>query len=292
MSTFNPHPNDDHDHVYWLEIRIPKGVLDSGKCEASPRSDEKKHSLKCSLEFSTADNKICIFIKFVKPPLISHKFRVTFYDTYYQEKNSEKTTVITENKFNFYTCIFNNFVDYDFNNFKEQLMFCKIEEINVKTLDIIIPEIITSKILSLYEEKKLTDFKIICEDQEFCVHKMILVCHSDVFEAMFENQMKESRENTLIISDFEPKIVEEMIRYLYTEEISADLSEDNLKQLLMIANKYNVESLKKSCLKQMCELVNDFRKALDILLYIESFNLEDLRDLMIKFLKDNVHTFS
>ncbi|XP_043464509.1 speckle-type POZ protein-like [Leptopilina heterotoma] len=293
MSTLNPHSNDDHVHVYWLEIRIPERAMDSGNCEASPKTNKTKHSLNCSLKFYKINKTISIYIKFSKLPS-SHKFRVSCYGTNKEVMLSanQDTTIITENTFNFYTCIENLTINYDFNYFREMLMFCKIEEINVKILDVSIPKNIISKLLSLYEERKLTDFKIICEDQEFCVHKTILVCHSDVFQAMFENPMKESRENVLVISDFKPKIVETMIRYLYTEKMSADLSEDNLKQLLLIANKYNVESLKKNCLSEMCKLVNDFRKALDILLYVELYNFDDLRDLMIKYLKDNVHTLS
>ncbi|XP_043464510.1 speckle-type POZ protein-like [Leptopilina heterotoma] len=143
------------------------------------------------------------------------------------------------------------------------------------------------KFLSLYEEKKLTDFKIICKDQEFCVHKLILVCQSDVFQAMFENPMIESRENVLVISDFEPKIVEVMIRYLYSDEMTESLSEDEFKQLLLIANKYNLEKLEKICFSEILKVIKTFEQAVDLAILTDSHNFVDMKKLVIQFIREN-----
>lgn len=165
-------------------------------------------------------------------------------------------------------------------------MFCKIIEKDKPLFNLDIPKDEKSAIfLSLYEEKLLTDFKIVCGGQEFCVHKMIL-CHSSVLKAMLQCPMKESEENVLTISDFRPSIVEIMIRYLYSGEMKAQLCEDELKQILLIANKYDLETLKTIALNEICKTIKTFTKALDVLLFAES-NLLDMKDLIVKFIKEN-----
>lgn len=99
--------------------------------------------------------------------------------------------------------------------------------------------------------------------------------------------MKESQDDALAITDFEPKIVELMIRYLYSDEMIEKLSEEELKQLFLIANKYNLEKLKKICLTELCSLITDYKKALNILSFFDPYNFGDINDLMIQFIKDN-----
>ncbi|XP_043464511.1 speckle-type POZ protein-like isoform X1 [Leptopilina heterotoma] len=171
-------------------------------------------------------------------------------------------------------------------------ILCKVVEIEEMPVKIDIPKnLMSTKCLSLYEEKKLSDFKIICQGQEFCVHKTILVCQSDVFQAMFENPMKESREDALTISDFEPNIVETMIRYLYSDEMTESLSEDEFKQLLLIANKYNLEKLEKICFKETLKLIKTFEQALDLIIFAESHNFVDMKNFVIQFMRENKNTF-
>ncbi|XP_043464516.1 protein roadkill-like [Leptopilina heterotoma] len=148
----------------------------------------------------------------------------------------------------------------------------------------------SAKFLSLYEEKKLTDFKIICKDQQFCVHKIILMYQSDVFQAMLENLMKKSRENVLVISDFEPKIVEAMIRYLYSDEMTEKLSENEFEELLLIANKYNLEKLQKICFNELLKVIKTFKQAADLIIFTALQNFIDMKDLVIEYMKENKNT--
>ncbi|XP_043464515.1 BTB and MATH domain-containing protein 43-like isoform X3 [Leptopilina heterotoma] len=279
--------DSDDESVHWLQITIPYKNFESGICKGSIN----EIWCSCSLEFYKIDNNFRAFIKFL-PCLAQEKYKVTFYRVYNHYVVNGKETQINNSMFNSFIC----FGEFTITNLRKQediLLLCKIEAINVADLDVVISKNITSaKFFSLYQQRKFTDFKIICEDQEFWVHKIILICQSDVFRVMLENPMTEARDNKLIIGDFELKIVEEMIRYLYTDEITGKLSQDELKQLLLIANKYNLENLKKLSLKKICKLIKDFKEAYELLLCIESYNFDDLRQLMIKFMSDNAHLLS
>ena len=77
------------------------------------------------------------------------------------------------------------------------------------------------------------------------MHKFVLIVHSAVFQAMFAH--KESAENVqsrMKIADFNPKIVGQMLEYLYSAELPNKLSGQNLFELLKIAEKYDLKMLK------------------------------------------------
>ena len=79
------------------------------------------------------------------------------------------------------------------------------------------------------------------------MHKLVLAAHSDVFRAMFRH--KETIENVqsrMEITDFNADVVGQMLKYLYTGELSEELNIENLAELLKIAEKYQLEILKSS----------------------------------------------
>uniref|UniRef100_A0A0K0EN21 BTB domain-containing protein n=1 Tax=Strongyloides stercoralis TaxID=6248 RepID=A0A0K0EN21_STRER len=100
----------------------------------------------------------------------------------------------------------------------------------------------------MYKSKDLTDFKIVCQDQEFFVHKFILASQSSVFKAMLmKTNIKEEVDNTIIIKDFTPETVSKMIEYLYSGKIITELKVDECIQLLRLAEKYYLKRLKILC---------------------------------------------
>ncbi|XP_043464506.1 speckle-type POZ protein-like [Leptopilina heterotoma] len=276
------------ENINWIGIIIPKRTAQSASCCRVMLQENPKIS--CDLEFHAIDGmRLCSCVQFSHIVTNKH-YQITLY--YLNSKNKvEKedsinlTNITKSTMYNFKKQFYLREIMYKSENI---CILCKIIEIKITPVKMDISKnLMSTKCLSLYEEKKLSDFKIICDDQEIYVHKIILVCQSDVFQAMFENPMKESRDDVLVINDFELKIVELMIRYLYTDEMTEKLSEEELKQLFLIANKYNLEKLKKICLTELCSLITDYKKALNILAFFESYNFGDINDLMIQFIKDN-----
>ena len=52
--------------------------------------------------------------------------------------------------------------------------------------------------------------------REFKAHKAILATRSPVFGAMFEHEMEESRKGRVEISDIDPDVFQELLRFIYT----------------------------------------------------------------------------
>jgi len=130
---------------------------------------------------------------------------------------------------------------------------------------------LSSKILS---EKKISDFKIICDDKTINCHKIVLGTQSDVFETMFLNMdLNEAKSGVVEIEDFDFDTVETLIYFLYNNDIQ-DKKLINTK-LLYAADKYNVSGLVKMCVSFLkCNLSVD--NALDVLIASHHLNQQDL----------------
>ncbi|XP_043472598.1 uncharacterized protein LOC122505182 [Leptopilina heterotoma] len=163
-------------------------------------------------------------------------------------------------------------------------ILCKIEIKNAPEMQNAGKTKSFQKFVSMFQEKVFTDFKIISNGQEFSVHKAVLAHSSPVFRRMLENPLKESQTNQVEINSFEANIIEQMIHFMYSDELKIDeeLSQETLKELFLVANVYQLENLRKLCLKKICESTKDLSGVIDVILLAGSENKEE----MINFLKD------
>ena len=92
--------------------------------------------------------------------------------------------------------------------------------------------------------KFFSDCVVECDGKEFQCHKNILTCGSEVFYAALTSGMKEDKESRISIPDFDPLIIEDMLRFMYGGKV--ECLEEKAGELLGAANKYNVAELKGS----------------------------------------------
>ena len=80
---------------------------------------------------------------------------------------------------------------------------------------------------------------------EFFAHKVILAARSPVFAKMFSHEMQESLTNKVTLLDVDAAVLREMLFYVYTGRViqMADLAKD----LLFVADKYDLKHLKSLC---------------------------------------------
>ncbi len=80
--------------------------------------------------------------------------------------------------------------------------------------------------------------------KSFPCHKLILVAQSPVFTAMFTHSMSESNTNEIVISDFSPEVIREMLHFMYTETLATSTADVSVcSDLLKVAIKYEVSNL-------------------------------------------------
>lgn len=106
------------------------------------------------------------------------------------------------------------------------------------------PDSLRRDLKTLLDTGKFSDVTIVVGEHKYPVHKLILVTRSPVLFGMLETDMQED-ENVIEISDMKHEIVEKMLEFIYTGEVT-DMG-DSGKELLVAAEKYRLADLKSRC---------------------------------------------
>lgn len=102
-----------------------------------------------------------------------------------------------------------------------------------------------SKMESLRREKQLCDIILRVGCREISAHRLVLSACSQYFCAMFTNQMLESKQEYVTLSDIDENSVEEIVNFAYTGEIS--IHEDNVQQLLKASSILQLSEIVAAC---------------------------------------------
>lgn len=141
----------------------------------------------------------------------------------------------------------------------------------------------------LFEDKQFSDVKIIIDEKEFLAHKAILAVRSSVFRAMFQNEMIESKQNQVTITDMKPEIFAELLRFIYTDCVQG-LDKIAL-ELLQAADKYDLEQLKIMCEKALCANISE-QTAIQMLITADLYRAGHLKQATIGFIERNANVLN
>jgi hypothetical protein len=99
------------------------------------------------------------------------------------------------------------------------------------------------------------DFHLICEGKTIPCHKDVLAAQSTFFGVLLKpgNEWKENQTGELKIEDFSLKTVQSMLEFIYTQQLSN--TKDYTRNLLMIADKYDIKSLFDRCDQELASQV-------------------------------------
>uniref|UniRef100_A0A0N5BHN7 BTB domain-containing protein n=1 Tax=Strongyloides papillosus TaxID=174720 RepID=A0A0N5BHN7_STREA len=103
---------------------------------------------------------------------------------------------------------------------------------------------------NMFDSSIFYDCVIKVEDTEIKVHKAVLAARSPVFYDIFNSTSDQSQTNIIEIRDFNIEVVREMLKYIYTDEVS-DI-QDMTNEMFEIANKYELDRLKAISEQSMC----------------------------------------
>ena len=110
--------------------------------------------------------------------------------------------------------------------------------------------ILKRDIAALRNNTDSADVKFVCNGKIFWAHRLILSARSNVFAALFSHKgTKEDKSGEVHIEDCDHEAMEMFLSYIYEGAAPPqDTSFEVAKQLMNVANKYNVLSLKeKGC---------------------------------------------
>jgi len=86
--------------------------------------------------------------------------------------------------------------------------------------------------------------------KEYKAHKSVLAARSPVLDSMFCHEMLESNTGIVNISDTDEDTFEYFLTFLYTGKIE-QVSLNKVKGLYEIADKYNLQDLKRECVRRL-----------------------------------------
>lgn len=148
-----------------------------------------------------------------------------------------------------------------------------------------VPNSLPSKMRSLVDGNKYGDVTILIGDQRFLAYKGILSAQSSVFAAMFEHEMQETIENHVTINDVDPDVFRELLRYIYTDQLTANLNGMAFK-LYAAADKYDISTLKSLCRDHLMDKLN-WKNAVETLILADTHNDLEMKNQTLRFLCGN-----
>jgi hypothetical protein len=120
-----------------------------------------------------------------------------------------------------------------------------LEKTNAKDLVWDNPKAYAQNIEKLFNSEKFSDIKIVCGNETFFCHKIILASQSDVFATMFNmTSSTENQKGVVQIDDFDAKTMKTVLAYIYGNNIGKN---DGDLDLILAADKYNLAGLMKCC---------------------------------------------
>ncbi len=167
----------------------------------------------------------------------------------------QQQMTLSHSKTKWVTCFsvyYDTFLNYIYDYTEENIGFDILFDLNPDCAPTLKkgPQFIQDTLLNLWESKTLSDVTFKCRGKNFPAHTNILASSSPVLAAMFLNDFKEKRERIVEITDFDPPVFENLLRYLYTGEVFGGNNRPAIKHvenLFAAADKYAIESLKEDC---------------------------------------------
>ncbi|XP_014230689.1 uncharacterized protein LOC106655019 [Trichogramma pretiosum] len=130
--------------------------------------------------------------------------------------------------------------------------------------------------------KNTSCISLVVGSEKFPVHKEILSSKSDVFAAMFKHEVQENDTKIVKIEDFEADVIDEMIRFMYTDEIKIPI--EHPQDLYAVADKYQIEDLKAKCLEFLIFNLN-FSNSTSLYKFAKLYDIDGLMKTLNSFFK-------
>jgi hypothetical protein len=139
---------------------------------------------------------------------------------------------------------------------------------------------------NLYNSKDFSDIILAVGESKINAHKLVLAARSEYFAALFGPDFKESKEKVVEIEEDDEELFKEMIQIFYTNDVS-EVDVDKAMELIVLARKYLVEELVKSCEEIIIKNMT-VENCLEILLVADYIQSKLFKDRAIGFISANI----
>ncbi|KAF7070352.1 hypothetical protein CFC21_075875 [Triticum aestivum] len=169
------------------------------------------------------------------------------------------------------------------------LIECEVNVIK-ESLDILVPPSdILDNLATLLEGKIGADVTFKVQGEVFSAHKILLAMRSAVFNAEFYGPMGDKGAQDIVIDDMQPAVFKAFLYFIYTDSMPSmdDLEDDDkremVKHLLVAADKYVMERMKRICEGMLCRVL-DVETLGTMLALADQYHCSNLKDACVEFM--------
>ena len=148
---------------------------------------------------------------------------------------------------------------------------------------------LATRFLQLRIDGEHTDFKILSGNNSFDCHKAILSANSDVLKAMMKPHTAESSSAEVTIDHIPPPVVEILLNYMYTGEIT--IPSDLLQSTVKACDYLELLELKEQCLNQAITVLKP-SNAISWYKTAENLDLHEIKTKCSEILSSSFHDVS
>ncbi|WAR06922.1 BTBDH-like protein [Mya arenaria] len=114
----------------------------------------------------------------------------------------------------------------------------------------------TERFAALYNNERLSDIVLRVGDDRYHAHKFMLIVSSDVFSIMLgESRWREGGQSEVELTEEPPcvPVFPDFLKYIYTGSVT--LTTDTVLPILLLADKYSIQTLGQTCVDYMLQHV-------------------------------------
>ena len=144
-------------------------------------------------------------------------------------------------------------------------------------------------IKSLWNDTESSDVTFVVNGQEFPAHKAILAARCTYFRAMFFGDMRESTGHRVEIQDICPRIFGNLLEFMYTDENSQDMTDEDVMAVLMESDKYQLDGLKGLCESFLAQKVSVENAVSFVKFSLDNNGTDKLKERALDVIVSNFH---
>ncbi|KAL7296115.1 hypothetical protein TKK_0010661 [Trichogramma kaykai] len=137
---------------------------------------------------------------------------------------------------------------------------------------------------NLYNKPDFSDVQLCVNGVKFYAHKAILANCSPVFASMFKNEMTEENGNLVKISDFSSEVVKNLLSFIYLGRVK--IKDRIVCGLMDASEKYQIANLKFVCTHLMYDFLTT-ANCLEMVYLADKYNMNSLKQNIICFIGKN-----
>lgn len=145
----------------------------------------------------------------------------------------------------------------------------------------------------IFSEREFADVELISDNEVIRAHRVVLAARSPVFRAMLRSdRFIEGESGRVEVKQSDPASLKMFVRFLYEDTLDDDVLSSDFTlchNLIMLSNRYDVNSLKVKCSDFIARYHLSEEKAATILKISDQNCVDHLRDVTLRFISKPEH---